>query len=77
MTVRGLIFGHRAYYDQEEEAWRWEDGGGFTEEEPKACPQCGQHRTEEGYDPCIGFIEGANSVCCGHGKVDGWVGWKE
>ena len=30
------------------------------------CRACGGQRTPEGYDPCIGWLEGAQHVCCGH-----------
>lgn len=75
MTAKALIFGHEAWYDQSKEAWRYCDNDEFVEECEKLCPECNQSRTEEGYDPCIGYIPGATSVCCGHGKKDGWIGW--
>ena len=33
--------------------------------------------TKEGYDACLGFIEGAKSACCGHGVERAYVvRWK-
>lgn len=29
--------------------------------------------TKEGYDACLGFIEGAKSACCGHGVERAYV----
>jgi hypothetical protein len=31
------------------------------------CTRCGRPPTREGYDACVGHVEGATSVCCGHG----------
>ncbi len=33
----------------------------------KPCKRCGKEPTKEGYDACIGYIDGAISACCGHG----------
>ena len=42
-------------------------------ENERACKKCEQFPTEEGYDACQGFVEGAFSVCCGHGVYEGYV----
>ena len=34
---------------------------------PRPCPRCGNYPTKEGYDACVGHIDGMKSVCCGHG----------
>lgn len=34
----------------------------------KPCPKCNEMPTKEGYDHCLGFIEGAKAACCGHGS---------
>lgn len=33
----------------------------------RPCVKCNLMPTPEGYDPCIGHVPGAVSVCCGHG----------
>jgi len=33
----------------------------------RRCKRCGKMPTKEGYDACLGKIEGASSACCGHG----------
>jgi len=33
----------------------------------RVCCHCAQKPTAEGHDACIGHIENAISVCCGHG----------
>lgn len=46
--------------------WVYEnDGTSITEERP--CIRCGEMPTVEGYDACLGHIEGVSSACCGHG----------
>lgn len=56
-------FGHLVEYHEGD--WYYIDN-----HEPlaiRACPRCGRPPTKEGYDPCIGHVKGAKSVCCGHG----------
>ena len=36
----------------------------------RPCKKCGKFPTKEGYDACLGYIEGAASACCGHGVTD-------
>lgn len=48
--------------------WRLEDTGQLIVENPeRPCAKCGRPPTHEGYDACIGHVEGAVSACCGHG----------
>lgn len=37
--------------------------------EKEYCSYCGLNRTEEGYDGCIGFLQGVKNACCGHGET--------
>ncbi|GAA5819510.1 MAG: conserved hypothetical protein partial [Methanobrevibacter sp. CfCl-M3] len=37
----------------------------------RPCLRCGKLPTQEGYDQCIGYVERAQYVCCGHGKEYG------
>jgi len=56
--------GHKIYYDGKD--WRYSDNNEIdTGNRP--CVRCGKKPTPEGYDACLGFIEGVNSACCGHG----------
>ena len=34
------------------------------------CPMCNKKQTKEGYDACLGFIQGVEYICCGHGIED-------
>lgn len=33
----------------------------------RPCKKCKCYPDENGYDACLGYIEGAKSACCGHG----------
>jgi hypothetical protein len=76
MTARGLIRGRPAAWDGA--AWRWADtnglapGWGGTE---RPCPACGLTADENGPDPCLGWIEGLISACCGHEVEDAYQAW--
>jgi len=39
-------------------------------EKERPCKHCGKMPTPEGYDACLGFIQGASSACCGHGVTE-------
>lgn len=51
----------------------WRDGQWVYENDStsigvaRPCIRCGRMPTAEGYDACLGHIEGASSACCGHG----------
>lgn len=38
----------------------------------RPCIRCGKI-TSEGYDACLGYIEGAKKACCGHGVKQGYI----
>ncbi len=56
--------GHGIYHDGEE--WLYADNGTPCDDQ-RACKRCGRYPTAEGYDACLGYIDGAKSACCGHG----------
>ncbi len=56
--------GHVIVFRQDK--WFYQDNGLEAMGE-RACKRCGRRPTPEGYDACTGYIEGAVSVCCGHG----------
>ncbi|KZX11183.1 hypothetical protein [Methanobrevibacter curvatus] len=39
----------------------------------RPCVRCGEMPSPEGYDNCIGYVECAQYVCCGHGKEAGVI----
>jgi len=61
------------------ETWHFADTGELHDDESiqgqRPCIRCSRWATEEGYDACMGFIEGAKSVCCGHGVSKGLILW--
>ena len=59
--------GWETLYNWELEAWCWKDTGLPVEGNPRPCKRCGEYPTPEGYDACLGYIEGVKSACCGHG----------
>lgn len=62
--------GHEVYFDGTN--WRYADTNEIFDDS-RPCKKCGKHPTKEGYDACIGHIEGATSACCGHGITKGYV----
>ena len=42
----------------------------------RPCNRCGRMPTKEGYDACLGYIEGATSACCGHGVEKATIVWE-
>lgn len=36
----------------------------------RPCGHCGEYRTKEGHDACLGVLEGVMNACCGHGCTD-------
>lgn len=72
MTATGHMRGHPIYYDGV--VWRYSDNGAIADDS-RPCARCGQMPTPEGYDACIGHIEGVESACCGHGIWDSVINY--
>lgn len=64
--IKSHVRGHEIYWDQENNIWRYCDTGEDIEIE-RLCKKCGKFPTNDGYDACLGHIEGATHACCGHG----------
>ena len=82
MTARAYICGHEVEYvdDQwffvdtgEPTNYMFTDAGEQIESSNRICPRCGRPPTVEGYDACLGRIEGATAACCGHGVGPGYM----
>lgn len=67
--IRSQSRGHEIYFDEQNQVWRYCDNNEAIRED-RECKRCGRKPTKEGYDACKGYIEGAKSVCCGHGVTD-------
>ena len=61
-----LHFGRPVYVNKFGE-FRYSDNDERVRDNPRPCPKCNLACTAQGWDPCLGYIPGANSVCCGHG----------
>lgn len=62
--VMGYSRGHEIYYDGTN--WRYVDNNEI-ENDSRPCKRCGKTPTKEGYDACLGHVDGVTSACCGHG----------
>ena len=65
MTVTTQTRGHESTWSEYDQRW--------SNTSSAKCTQCSQKPTPEGYDPCIGYVPGATSVCCGHGVEEPYV----
>ena len=54
------------YYDESLKRWMYSDTKTICDDN-RPCKRCGRLPTKEGYDACLGYIEGTMSACCGHG----------
>ena len=70
MSITACSRGHLIEWDGLK--WNYAD----TKEpllDDRFCVKCGKMPTHEGYDACLGHIEGATSACCGHGIEKGYA----
>lgn len=68
--VKGYSRGWEIYYDGN--VWRYLDNNEIINDS-RPCKKCGRMPTVEGYDACLGHIDGAKSACCGHGVEEPYV----
>jgi hypothetical protein len=54
-----------------DDSWVYKDNG--LELYDRECKRCGKYPTKDGYDACVGKIDGAKSACCGHGVEKPYV----
>lgn len=68
-------FGYGTYYNARTGEVHFCDNGRPIEEEyfERKCPVCGECRTSDGRDPCLGSLPGVRNACCGHGVEPGYV----
>lgn len=60
--------GHRIEWEEGE--WVYADTREPVEGSDRGCVRCGRLPTNEGYDACLGYLQGVRSACCGHGIID-------
>ena len=70
MTAKSSSLGHEIRFINE--IWVWSDNG-LEINNKRTCKRCGEYQTKEGYDPCLGYIKGVKSACCGHGLIKGHI----
>ena len=75
MTARSHMRGHPVEWSDQGWCWVWSD---TKEPTPmrgpeRPCVLCGLTPDHGGPDPCLGFIQGASSACCGHGIDAGYI----
>lgn len=64
MVAKSYSRGHEII--NTEHGWVYEDNGKSIEIE-RPCVRCKKMTTKDGYDACLGKINGVSSACCGHG----------
>jgi len=69
MTARTYSRGHPTEYV--DGRWIYSDSG-EPDHGDRPCVRCGERPTAEGYDACLGRVDGAASACCGHGVESGY-----
>lgn len=74
---KGWNRGNPIEYDWDRLCWVYSDNKVPLENEERPCTRCGRMPTPEGYDACLGHIEGATSACCGHGIHEKMVMYAE
>ena len=73
LMVTSYCRGHPIYWDMTCSQWKYSIDNIPIAIEDRPCIRCGKLPTPEGYDACMGYIEGASSACCGHGVESGYV----
>lgn len=66
--------GWEIYFDGKD--WRYVDNNQIHDDS-RPCKRCGRMPTAEGYDACLGYIDGVTSACCGHGVEEPYFVTKE
>ena len=62
--------GHQIVFENGK--WYYADNMSIYDDS-RPCKKCSCYPTKEGYDACIGYIEGAKQACCGHGVEEEYV----
>ena len=69
MTARAFSRGWPVEWVEAGQRWIWSDTGQPLDIR-RVCRQCGQPPTADGYDACLGYLEGVTAACCGHGVTE-------
>lgn len=63
--VKSTYRGHEIY--ENDGLWFYLDDNMPVSGTLRECGHCGKENTKEGYDACIGHLNGVMNACCGHG----------
>ena len=72
--VTSHLRGHEIYH--KDGLWYYLDNNQIADD-MRPCKRCGKLPTPEGYDACLGYIEGAAHACCGHGVTEKYIKYSE
>ena len=53
--VKAYSRGHEIYFDGKD--WRYSDNNAINDDS-RPCKKCGRMPTNEGYDACLGYLDG-------------------
>lgn len=69
MVARSHHRGHRMWFDESTQEWRYDDDDTSVRDhwEKRPCGKCGESFSDDGHDPCIANLPGVRNACCGHG----------
>lgn len=71
--ITGYDREHLTIYLEKSKTWVYADNQDKVDDNnPRPCFNCGKLSTPEGYDACLGHIEGAIHACCNHGMGNGY-----
>lgn len=66
--------GHEIYLT--DNGWYYVDTDTIFDDS-RPCKKCKCYPTVEGYDACLGHLEGVSNACCGHGRDEDRIMIKE
>ena len=72
MTTTGYARGHKIEYAEKSKEWVYSDTKEIVDGNDRPCVCCGKMPTPEGYDACLGHLDGVDFACCGHGVERGY-----
>ena len=64
--------GYEVEWNETASEWCYRDTGDVADYD-RPCIKCEEMPTQEGYDACLGHVEGVISACCGHGVWEGAI----
>ena len=79
MVAKSYIRGHKAYFDENENKWLFDDEK-LNNEIVEVCPHCHHIHMSEDCDWCLKSLEKCDfivSACCGHSVEKGYIMLKD